>query len=351
MTASVVGGGSGGGLSLDALARSDAYRLIAVADIDPHTCTRLTERFPGIQTYTSHREMFADSPTDVVCVSTWAPSHEEVALDAIELPLKGILVEKPLGHTAASGRRIVEAIKSRSLPMVVPHNLLAKSVSIDILDRVRSGAIGELRLVEIECSKWDIINAGIHWLHFFMNLTSLDPVVSVLAACDSRSKTYRDGFQVETEAITFVETESGIRCVMQTGDDIRTSYADAGEIGFRIIGTRGTIEFSNVWGTDSFRIINAEGENTITPPALPISGHRFHLERLAEMIDSGRTDYAMADASLMALEVCEAAYASIRHRCRVDFPFESYTQPAPIQWDPGMPYDEKMGGIDGRKLE
>ena len=295
--------------------------------------------------------MFADSPTDIVCVSTWAPSHEEIVVDALEYPLRGILVEKPLGHSAASGRRIVEAIKARSLPMVVPHNLLARSVSIDILDRVQSGDVGELRLVEIECAKWDIINAGIHWLHFFMNLTGLDPINTVLAACDSQSKTYRDGFQVETAAITFVETESGVRCVMQTGDDVASSYVDGGEIGFRIIGTRGSIEFSNVWGTKSYRIVNWDGERTITPSELPVSGHRFHLEGLAKMIESERPDYSIADSSLMALEACEAAYLSNRHRCRINFPLDSFTNPQIVAWDPGMPYDGIGGGRDGRKLE
>ena len=351
ITASVVGGGSGGGLSLDALANSDVYRLVAVADIDPDTCNLLAERFPGILTYPNHRQMLSDSPTDIICVSTWAPSHEEVVLDALESPLRGILVEKPLGHTAASGGRIVDAIKSRSLPMVVPHNLMARSVSIDILERVRSGIVGELRLVEIECAKWDIINAGIHWLHFFVNLTGLDPIDSVLATCDSKSKTYRDGFQVETAAITLVETMSGIRCVMQTGDDVRTRYVDGGEIGFRIVGTDGAIEFSDVWGNNSYRIVNGDGARKITPPELPFSGHRYHLERLAGMIDANRPDYAIADSSLMALEACEAAYLSNRHRCRIDFPLNTFTQPAPIVWDPGMPYDGTGGGRDGRQLQ
>jgi hypothetical protein len=35
--------------------------------------------------------------SDVVCVSTFPPSHEEVALAALDLRLKGMLVEKPLG--------------------------------------------------------------------------------------------------------------------------------------------------------------------------------------------------------------------------------------------------------------
>lgn len=91
------------------------------------------------------------------------PSHETVALDALALlPLAGILVEKPLGHTVASGRRILEAIKSKNLPMAVPHGLVAKRTPLEIIKQVQQGEIGDLKLVEIQCRKWDIINAGIH---------------------------------------------------------------------------------------------------------------------------------------------------------------------------------------------
>ena len=77
-------------------------------------------------------------------------------------------------------------------------------------------------MVEIQCSGWDIINAGIHWLDFFVTLDACpEPVSYVMAACDASTRTYRDGMQVETLAVTYAQTESGVRAVMQTGD-----YAD-----------------------------------------------------------------------------------------------------------------------------
>ena len=68
------------------------------------------------------------------------------------LPLCGILVEKPLADAAASGRQVLEMIKARRLPMAVPHGLLVADHSRQVLELVRSGAIGELKLVEIQCS-------------------------------------------------------------------------------------------------------------------------------------------------------------------------------------------------------
>jgi predicted dehydrogenase len=99
LTASVVGGGMGGRLSLQALTRSDRYELVAAADLRSEVCTSLEQDFPGIQTFSDHQAMFTACPTDIVCVSTYPTSHEEVTADALKMQqLQGILVEKPLGY-------------------------------------------------------------------------------------------------------------------------------------------------------------------------------------------------------------------------------------------------------------
>ena len=349
LTASVVGGGSGGKLSLRALHDSDRFELAAVADQKPEVCRELAARYPGLRTFASHEEMFAACPTDVVCVSTYPPTHEPIAQDALKLPLKGILVEKPLGHTAASGRRTLAAIVERGLPMAVPHGLLVGQTPLEIVARVRGGEIGDLKLVEIQNTGWDIINAGIHWLNFFVTLTGCEEMDHVMAICESSTRTYRDGMQVETTAVTYAQTASGIRAVMNTGDEVLVNRENKGTL-FRIVGTAGQIEF---WGLENaYHILNAEfpsGE-TIVPTPLPGTPHQRHLERMADMVERGEVDYAIPESSLLALEICEGAYLSSRHRCKVDFPVDRFEPPEAVDWDPGMPYSGHDGGRDGRKL-
>jgi len=349
LTATVVGGGSGGRLSMKALRASDRFELVAAADIRPEACAELEQTFPGLRTFSSHSDMFSECPTDVVCVSTWPPSHEEITLDALALPLKGILVEKPLGHTAASGRRLLDAIKAKGLPMAVPHGLHANETPREINARVRRGDLGDLKLVEIQCNRWDIINAGIHWLNFFVTLTGCEPIAWVMAICEASARTYRDGMQVETTAVTYAQTASGVRVVMHTGDDVLINREGKSTL-FRLVGTDGQIEF---WGWEKgYRILSAahpSGE-TIVPEPMPVRGHQFHLETMAGMIDSGRPDYTIPDSSLLALEICEGAYISNRHRCKVTFPVDEFVPPPRPDWDPGMPYSGTGGGRDGRKL-
>lgn len=349
-TASVVGGGAGGTLSMEALQHSDRFQLVAMADLNPAVCAQAKERFPQIQIYATHEELFEATPTDVVCVSTYPPSHEAVALAALALPLKGILVEKPLGHTAAAGRRILAALRERGLPMAVPHGLLVSATPLEIIARVQRGEIGTLKLVEIQNTRWDIINAGIHWLNFFVRLTDNEPIEHVMAICEASSRTYRDGMQVETTAVTYAQTTSGIRVVMNTGDDVAINQAGKNTL-FRIVGTQGLIEF---WGWENeYRIVNAEFPTgqTIVPQETATTRHQRHLERLADMMDIRiGLDYSIPESSMMALEICEAAYLSSRHRCKVTFPFEQFVPPVEPNWYPGEPYSGSGGGRDGRKF-
>jgi predicted dehydrogenase len=349
LTASVVGGGSGGRLSANALVASDLFELRAMTDMREEVCEDLRKRYPGIQSFTRHQDMFSACPTEVVCVSTWPPSHEEVTIDALALPLKGILVEKPLADTTPGGRRILEAIKAKGLPMAVPHNLLSLAAAREIFRRVQGGEIGELRLVEIQCTKWDIINAGIHWMNFFVNLVRNEPLDHVMAICESSTRTFRDGMQVETTAVTSAQTRSGARAVMYTGDEVHTDIRGSAG-GFRIVGTGGLIEYQP-WGKD-YLLVNKQfpGGSVLEPEQPPPTGHQWHLERMASMIGAPEPDYFIPETSLAALHICEGAYISSRHRCKVTFPVDEYSPPPEPDWDPGRPYSGTGGGRDGRKL-
>ena len=349
-TASVVGGGGGGRLSIDGLVNSDRFDFVAVTDLRPEVCKELEKNYPGIKTFTDHKEMFKKCPTDIVCVSTWAPSHESVTMDALNmLPLKGILVEKPLGDTVKAGRNIIDAIKKKNLPMATPHGLLVKKHSLEILDRVHRGEIGELKLVEIQNSGWDMFNAGIHWLNYFVNLAQLEPMDFVMSTCESSTRTYRDGMQVGTTEVTYAQTKSGVRVVMNTGDYVNINEKDHGSL-FRIIGTKGMITFFG-W-EEQYVLLNAEypqgKQFLVKEPKETL--HIVHLENMAKMIDAGKPDYTIPESSLIALEIVEGGYLASRHNCKVTFPVDKFVVPQKQSWDPGMPYSGKGGGRDGRKL-
>ena len=347
-SACVVGGGLGGKLSMDALVASPRYRLVAAADLKEDVRQVLIDRCPGIRVFANHQEMFAECPTDVVCVSTYASSHREVALDALDLDLKGILCEKPLADTAAAGRVILEAVKAKALPMVVPHGLLKSWYGEEVLARVRGGEIGELELVEIEWDRGDILSGGVHWLSYFVNLVSGDPMDWVMAVAECSTQVYEEGTERETTSITYIQTVSGVRAVMHTGYGVVVRHPGAQGI-FRLVGTRGRIEFWPWRGP--YQMMNATYPEAqlFETKGSSVSGHRRYLEELAEQIDREKPDYVIPESSLTALELARGAYLSSAHRCKVSLPLSDFVIPPEPDWRPGHPY-RGHGGRDGSVL-
>lgn len=350
LRAAVVGAGTGGQLSIGALARSERFELVAVADSDPAALERLRPRFPAISLWPNADALLAGTSLDVVCVSTYAPTHLPIAAAALRSGVRGLLVEKPLGASTAEARELLDLTAAARVPLVVPHGLMAMSAPLQIIERIRGGNIGTLRFVEIECAGWDIINAGIHWLQFFAALTEDDPAVTVLAAADTSTRTFRDGMQVETEAVTLVRTAAGVRLLMNTGDEIPVSH-DRTTCVFRFVGSHGVIEYG-AWDAHYAVMIAGRPPAEVEVEPFAVSGHQRHLEHLADQIAAGERDDRIPELSLRALELVEAAYLSHRLGAAVQLPLTS-VQPIvePRDWSPGLPYSGVGGGRDGRRLQ
>jgi len=346
----VIGGGQGGRLSMDALQASGRFELLAACDLREAVRDQLERDYPGLRAYADHEELFDEVACDVVCVSTWAPSHRAITEAALALPLRGVLVEKPLGDTADNGRAVLDAIRARGLPVAVPHGLLVADHGRAIAEAVHGGRVGRVRMIEIQGSRWDLINAGIHWLDFAVHLLEDDAPIWVMAQCDSQTRTYRDGMQVETVSVSYAQCASGARIVCHMGDAVQVDWPGA-ETLIRVLGSDGVIEFPG-WES-RYRLRNAdcpEGD-VVAVPRGAASYHQRHLDALAEQIDAGEADYRIAEGSQRALELIEGAYCSARHGCQVPLPLQGFQVPPPVDWRPGAPYAGSGGGRDGRRLD
>ena len=95
LTAVVIGAGAGGTLSINALLASERFELVGVADLRPEALDRVREQTGGsVPTFRSAEEMFETQPSDVVCVSTYAPSHLALTRSALSTGMvQGMLVE------------------------------------------------------------------------------------------------------------------------------------------------------------------------------------------------------------------------------------------------------------------
>ncbi len=115
LTASVIGCGHGGGLSLDAVSNSSSYGLIAAADPSVDVRKRVAERFPNARLFADYREMLAECRTDVVCIATPAPSHASIGREVLHRNPKGLLLEKPLACDVSTAVELLWEIHGNAL--------------------------------------------------------------------------------------------------------------------------------------------------------------------------------------------------------------------------------------------
>lgn len=312
LTASVIGCGHGGGLSLDALSNSNQYKLLSAADPSAGARDSVAERFPNIRLFADCREMMSESPTDIVCVATPAPSHAAITRAVLEHDLRGLLLEKPLASDVATAEVLLQEIKDAGYPLVVPHGMLLLPAMQEVKARLLDGDIGEVIAVEIQ-NAVDLLNAGIHWLAYLIDVFDGDNPQTVSAKFDVGGRVVNDGVQVESRGTTRIELRSGLRIDLHSGkkteptSEVLPNEEQRGAL-FQVTGSKGVVEFSAWAGSYWIQAGTSAGELIRRPLPSDTSYHQLFLEQLALNIAVGEADYSSAELSLAALRLIESAY-------------------------------------------
>jgi len=312
LTASVIGCGQGGGLSLHAVSNSGDYALIAAADPSADARKRVADRFPNVRLFADFREMQAECRTDVVCIATPAPSHASIAREVLLHDPKGLLLEKPLACDASTAEELLREIRDAACPVVVPHGMLVLPAAQEVKARIRRGDVGQIVSVEIQ-NAVDLLNAGIHWLVYLIDVFDNDNTRTVNAEFDVSGHVVNDGVQVESHGVTRIEHASGLRIALYSGNkteptsDVLPREEQRGAL-FRVTGLKGVIEFSAWAGSYWIQTGNSDAELIKQPLPAGLSYHQIFLEQLAQNIDAGEADYSSAELSLAASRLIESAY-------------------------------------------
>ena len=313
LRAAVIGCGLGGRLSLDALMASPNFEPVAAADPAAPARRAIKSSYPQVRLFADIRDLLRAIHVDVICIAAPTPWHEPVASIAIAQEVLGLLLEKPLASSTAVAKALFEQIAARDMPMVVPHGMLVLPAPADVKRRIHGGIIGRIERVEVQ-NAVDLLNAGIHWLAYLLDVFEGDEPASIDATFDTIGQLANDGVQVESRGTTRITLQSGMQWVLHSGaatqpvSDVLPQEEQRGAI-FRLAGTCGSIEFS-AW-SGSYRLVSAQSPhgNLIQCAAnTDPSYHQIFLEQLADDIANGRPNYHSARLSLAALRLIERAY-------------------------------------------
>lgn len=128
---------------LPTLERSEAARLVAIADLDPARRAAMVARFPAVGVYESIEDLLSDPDVDAILVALPSGAHRQAACQAFAAG-KHVYVEKPLAASVADGQAIVEAWRGAGTTGGTGYNFRRNPIFVDARRRLAEGEVGGL---------------------------------------------------------------------------------------------------------------------------------------------------------------------------------------------------------------
>jgi predicted dehydrogenase len=128
------------------LLESRTGKLVAIGSRTEESALDFAKDFPA-RVHGSYEALLADPDVDIVYISTPHPMHAEWAIRAAKAG-KHLLCEKPLTMNAGEAEEVIEAARAAGVFMMEAFMYRCHPQTAKLVELVRSGAIGRVRLVE-----------------------------------------------------------------------------------------------------------------------------------------------------------------------------------------------------------
>jgi predicted dehydrogenase len=242
-----------------------ALRSSAQGSLDAAKELFFTRGYPDFQTmFREEAALPAGERIDYVTVVTPNDSHYPVAKAALEAGIP-VLCEKPLTLTLEESEDLVALTKKTGLPFIVAYTYTGYPMVMLAKELVRGGRVGEVRKVEAWYPQGWLAgrteDAGVQQAEW-----RVDPKKSGASGCGGDIGTHAYEFVRFVAGLTAVEVQARLHTFVQgrrLDDDftvlarlnngglatVTASQVTIGaqnDNGFRIIGTEGTLEWSNL---------------------------------------------------------------------------------------------------------
>lgn len=236
-------------------------RLAAIVEPDPNAAAAAGAC--GVPVVASLEELIARRLADAVILATPTALHADQAMICLEAGLP-VLVEKPLAHDLAAGRRIVEAAARTGVPVLVGHHRRHSAWIRAAEAEIERGTLGRILLVDALtwfakpepyfAPEWrrrkgagPVLTNLVHVIDDLRNLVG--EIVEVRAVTSNALR----GFETEDTAVAMLRFENGALGTLSVSDGIAAPWSwehgsgenrwfpRAGEACYRLGGTRASL--------------------------------------------------------------------------------------------------------------
>ena len=184
-----VGAGFWGGGWTNVLIESPYVELAALVDLDEETLQRVGDEIdlPKEKRFTSFAEAIKKVDAEAALIVTPPPSHESVALEALEAGLH-CMIEKPFSETLASANKIVQKAKEVGRYVMITQSHRFKRGPRTVKRLIEEGAVGKIETLygryrkapnfsgfRAEMDEPLIVDQSIHHFDYIRGIFGIEP--------------------------------------------------------------------------------------------------------------------------------------------------------------------------------
>jgi len=303
-----------------AIQTNENSKLVAVMSRNLENAQAFADEFGAAEAYDSTDSLLGDPTVEAVYIATPVSLHAENVLHAAEAG-KHVLVEKPMGMSAAECRKMIDRCEAGGVQLMVCYYQRFNARHQKARELVQHGVIGQVTMAQArqaflyppEQDNWRqdpalsgggaLMDVGVHCIDTLRFI--LGDVESVTALVDTIAFDY----PVEDTATMLLQFKNGVQGVVSAAFSVagvESSTLDYLEIS----GTRGRIWTSPLQAKDSsgiLRLLTPEGEQEIN---MDQSTHDSMVKAFNDSVLYGKSSPVPGQEGLAGMRVIEAAYKS-----------------------------------------
>lgn len=192
-------------------------RLEAVCDMNEERLKAFADEFAIPRRYTDLREMLEKEKPDLLHVVTQPTQRVEFFELVADYEVPAMLIEKPLALDADDFNAIAAIAPTLKTRACVNHQLRFHPKLLELLDIVRSGAIGDIRLID-GSARLGVAGQGTHILNLVFAFANARPV-GVLGQVSGGEKWMPGNHPCPDMALGDIHFDNGVRAIFACGQN------------------------------------------------------------------------------------------------------------------------------------
>ena len=301
--------------------------VVAIFDKDEDTRKQFQSTWQDVwgnmAEYDDYGEMLEKVQPDIVCEATRQTYHADNIENAIESGVKGLVCEKPLCTSLEEMDRIIEILRTSSVPFAFGLELRWSESYQAIFRMLKDGAIGDVTSV-VAHGVTELINHGCHFFDVALGMAGDPEPVSAAGLIDDPNK-FDDWRHGDPHGRGWVMLDNGVNLgIMSEGG--RRSYTITGSTGRMTVMKEG--ERAYLWQSDqeTGEFLGNPLEVDVPRPTHPWHRGPASIRDLVDKVKNGGRTACDLEETRRATEIGFAIHASdALGGSRVTFPVNNRT--------------------------